>query len=194
MTKQAEFDTARQEVDKVKAEAARLAQAANQPGATPEQVASDGRKLALISRKIAGTWGAAAAEAERWRRSWREGGAEALRSAGPASLPKLSAAQFVELEAELGKGPAAHGFEDQRWTLVRVQAVIGRRFRMRLSIATVWRLLKRHGWSWQAPARRALERDERAVELWKQEVWPRVKAPRRRSEPGSSSRTRPGSR
>ncbi|MET8509822.1 winged helix-turn-helix domain-containing protein, partial [Streptomyces sp. NPDC004787] len=23
---------------------------------------------------------------------------------------------------------------------------------------TVWRLLKRHGWSWQAPARRALER------------------------------------
>ncbi|WP_405669435.1 MULTISPECIES: winged helix-turn-helix domain-containing protein [unclassified Streptomyces] len=41
--------------------------------------------------------------------------------------------------------------------------------------ATVWRLLKRHGWSWQAPARRALERDEHAVELWKKEVWPGVK-------------------
>ncbi|MFF3675846.1 winged helix-turn-helix domain-containing protein [Streptomyces sp. NPDC002120] len=65
---------------------------------------------------------------------------------------------------------------------------------MLLSIARVWRLLKRHGWSWQAPARRALERDEHAVEMWKQEVWPRVKAPRRRSGPGSSSRTRPGSR
>ncbi|MFF7535346.1 winged helix-turn-helix domain-containing protein, partial [Streptomyces bobili] len=26
----------------------------------------------------------------------------------------------------------------------------------------MWRLLKRHGWSWQAPARRALERDEHA--------------------------------
>ncbi|WP_319741290.1 winged helix-turn-helix domain-containing protein, partial [Streptomyces sp. AK08-01A] len=36
--------------------------------------------------------------------------------------------------------------------------------------ATVWRLLKRHGWSWQAPARRALERDEHAVELWKKET------------------------
>uniref|UniRef100_UPI003570C46B winged helix-turn-helix domain-containing protein n=1 Tax=Streptomyces avidinii TaxID=1895 RepID=UPI003570C46B len=24
----------------------------------------------------------------------------------------------------------------------------------------MWRLLERHGWSWQAPARRALERDE----------------------------------
>ncbi|WP_371798505.1 winged helix-turn-helix domain-containing protein [Streptomyces sp. NBC_01707] len=39
----------------------------------------------------------------------------------------------------------------------------------------MWRLLKRHGWSWQAPARRALERDEHAVELWKKEVWPGVK-------------------
>lgn len=27
------------------------------------------------------------------------------------------------------------------------------------------------------PARRALERDKHAVEMWKQEVWPRVKAP-----------------
>nr|WP_328930119.1 winged helix-turn-helix domain-containing protein [Streptomyces sp. NBC_00190] len=39
-----------------------------------------------------------------------------------------------------------------------------RRLRVRLSTATVWRLLRRHGWSWQAPARRALERDEHAVE------------------------------
>ncbi|MER7773373.1 winged helix-turn-helix domain-containing protein [Kitasatospora sp. NPDC096140] len=149
-----------------------------------------GERTAVIARELR----VSERSVERWRRSWREGGTAALRSSGPASVPKLSVAQFAELEAELGKGPAAHGFEDQRWTLVRVQAVIGRRFRMTLSIATVWRLLKRHGWSWQAPARRALERDERAVELWKQEVWPRVKASRRRSEPGSSSRTRPGSR
>ncbi|WP_405454400.1 winged helix-turn-helix domain-containing protein [Streptomyces achromogenes] len=61
-------------------------------------------------------------------------------------------------------------------------------------MATVWRLLKRHGWSWQAPARRALERDRHAVELWKREVWPRAKDSRRRPVPGSSSRTRPASR
>ncbi|WP_033825212.1 winged helix-turn-helix domain-containing protein [Kitasatospora sp. MBT63] len=149
-----------------------------------------GEKTSAIARDLR----VSGRSVERWRRAWREGGADALRSAGPASLPKLSEVQFAELEKELGKGPAAHGFEDQRWTLVRVQAVIGRRFRMRLSIATVWRLLKRHGWSWQAPARRALERDEHAVELWKQEVWPRIKAPRRRSGPGSSSRTRQDSR
>ncbi|MFG2905873.1 polymorphic toxin-type HINT domain-containing protein [Kitasatospora sp. NPDC048286] len=60
--KRAQTDQAAQEVQKAKAEAERLAQLANQPGATPAQVASDGRKLALISRKISGEWGAAAAE------------------------------------------------------------------------------------------------------------------------------------
>lgn len=36
-------------------------------------------------------------------------------------------AQFAVLEDELGKGPSAHSFKDDRWTLVRVQAVIRRR-------------------------------------------------------------------
>lgn len=119
---------------------------------------------------------------------------EALRSTGPANSPTVADAQFTVLEEELGKGPAAHGFDDERWTLTRVQTVIRRRLRVSLSVATVWRLLKRHGWSWQAPARRALERDEHAVELWKREVWPRVKGSRRHPGPGSSSRTKPGSR
>ncbi|MEU7045934.1 winged helix-turn-helix domain-containing protein [Streptomyces varsoviensis] len=131
---------------------------------------------------------------ERWRRAWREGGMSALASTGPAKLPKVTDAQFAVLEAELARGPAAHGWADQRWTLVRVQAVIARKLRVSCSVAGVWRLLHRHGWSWQCPARRALERDEHAVELWKKGVWPQVEAPRRRSGPTSSSRTRPGSR
>ncbi|MFB7501562.1 winged helix-turn-helix domain-containing protein [Streptomyces sp. NPDC056161] len=98
------------------------------------------------------------------------------------------------IEEELGKGPSAHGFDDERWTLAGVRTVIRRRLRLSLSVATVWRLLKRHGWSWQTPARRALERDEHAVEPWKKEVWPRVKVSRRRPGHGLSSRTRPDSR
>ncbi|MFB7868141.1 winged helix-turn-helix domain-containing protein [Streptomyces sp. NPDC056069] len=130
---------------------------------------------------------------ERWGRAWREGGMEALCSAGPASSPTVTDAQFTVLEEELGKGPSAHGFDDGRWTLARAQAVIRRRLRVSLSLAAVWRLLKRHGWSWQAPARRALARDEHAVELWKKEMRPRVKVSRRQVERGSSSRTKPAS-
>ncbi|MFC5904150.1 helix-turn-helix domain-containing protein [Streptomyces zhihengii] len=57
-----------------------------------------------------------------------------------------------------------------------------------------WRLLKRHGWSWQQPARRAIERDDEAVEVWRKETWPRVSASRRNVMPGWSSRMKPGSR
>jgi transposase-like protein len=46
---------------------------------------------------------------QRWRRVWAKGGPRALRSQGPASLPRLSEKQFAQLEAELAKGPAAHG-------------------------------------------------------------------------------------
>ncbi|MEU0083813.1 hypothetical protein [Streptomyces sp. NPDC006274] len=45
--------------------------------------------------------------------------------AGLASLPRLSEKRFAQLEAELAMGPAAHGWEDQRWTLSRVKTVIG---------------------------------------------------------------------
>ncbi|MFC9491930.1 winged helix-turn-helix domain-containing protein [Streptomyces hydrogenans] len=55
-------------------------------------------------------------------------------------------------------------------------------------------MLKRHGWSWQQPARRAIERDDEAVEVWRKGTWPRVRGPRRSAVPGSFSRTRSDSR
>ncbi|WUG76527.1 winged helix-turn-helix domain-containing protein [Streptomyces sp. NBC_00457] len=109
---------------------------------------------------------------ERWRRAWRQGGMAALASAGPPKLPRLTDEQFAELEKELARGPAVHGWEDRRWTLARIRVLIARKFRLDCSSAAVWRLLHRHGWSWQSPARRALERDEQAVGLWKKDVWP----------------------
>ncbi|MFB7028863.1 MULTISPECIES: helix-turn-helix domain-containing protein [unclassified Streptomyces] len=82
---------------------------------------------------------------ERWRRAWREGGRDGLRSAGPANSPTITDVQFAVLEEQLGKGPSAHGFDDQRWALAQVQTVIRRQLRVSLSVPTVWRLLKRHG-------------------------------------------------
>ena len=71
---------------------------------------------------------------QRWRRTWDEGGPRALRSRGPASLPWLNEKRFAQLEAELAKGPAAHGREEQRWTLARVKTVIGWRFHMTYTV------------------------------------------------------------
>lgn len=123
-----------------------------------------------------------------------EGGEARLLSKGPVSRPVLSDELFAVLEQELGKGPVAHGFGDQTWTLARITTLIGRRFHKSYTPQGVAALLRRHGWSHQMPARRALERDDDAVAAWVEETWPAAEERRRRTAPGSSSRTGPGSR
>lgn len=118
----------------------------------------------------------------------------ALRSWGSAAHPKLSKALFAVLEQELAKGPLAHGWPDQTWTLARIKTLIGRRFHKSLALSTIMEMLRSHGHSHQVPARRAVERDEEKVAGWVKDTWPQVEAPRLRSGPSSSLRTRPDSR
>ncbi|MFJ4811970.1 winged helix-turn-helix domain-containing protein [Streptomyces longwoodensis] len=131
---------------------------------------------------------------QRWRKAWSQYGPKALASKGPASLPLLSDELFAALERELLKGPVAHGWPNQTWTLSRIKTLIGRRFHKSYTVQGVAALLRRHGWTCQVPARRAIERDEAAVAGWMKETWPQVEGPWRRSTPGSSSRTKPDSR
>ncbi|HEY2267022.1 MAG TPA: winged helix-turn-helix domain-containing protein [Streptosporangiaceae bacterium] len=130
----------------------------------------------------------------RWRKSWEAEGAAGLASKGQATRCRLDDAQLAELDRVLDEGPLASGYEDQRWTLARVRDLIAAGFRVEYTVPGTWYLLRRLGWSCQMGARRAAERDDGAIEVWKKETWPRVKEPRRPSAPGSSSRTRPGSR
>ncbi|MFG2712000.1 winged helix-turn-helix domain-containing protein [Streptomyces goshikiensis] len=102
------------------------------------------------------------------------GGRRALRSRGPMCRPKIGPRQFALLEAELDKGPVAHGWPDQTWTLARIQAVISRRLRVSMSIAAVYQTMRCGGWSRQAPARHALERQDAAVTGWIKDTWPHV--------------------
>lgn len=149
-------------------------------GDTTEQIAQD---LRVTQRSV-----------RRWRRVWQDGGTAALRSRGPMALERLGARQWARLEAQLRRGPAAHGWDEegQGWTLVRVRLLIGRLFHVGYTVQGAWKLLRRHGWSAQVPVRRALERDDEQVEVWKAQVWPRVKASRRTWAPMSASRTRQG--
>ncbi|MDT0347744.1 winged helix-turn-helix domain-containing protein [Streptomyces sp. DSM 44938] len=143
---------------------------------------------------IAATLRVSERSVERWRRAWREHGTAGVLSKGSPGRPRLSEGQIARLERELERGPLAHGWEDQRWTLARIKTLIGRLFHVSYTVEGTWRLLKRHGWSCQQPARRAIERDETAVEVWKKEVWPEIKGPRRTAALGWSSKMRPASR
>jgi putative transposase len=113
-----------------------------------------------------------------WKAQYRRSGREGLASKGHGGRqPYLTDEQVAGLAAALDEGPAAHGYQDdQRWTLARIRDLIHEMFRVRYKdVSTVARLLDRAGYSWQAPTRRAAERDEQAIAAWREESWPEIK-------------------
>jgi transposase len=148
----------------------------------------------MVSAEIAAELRVPERSVQRWRRAWEAGGAPGLASKGQAARCRLGDDQLAELDRVLDAGPAAAGWQDQRWTLARIRDLVAAMSGVQYTVPGVWYLLRRRGWSCQLGARRAVERDDGAIEVWKKETWPRVKDPRRLSAPGSSSRTRPASR
>src|SRR5947208_2591220 len=70
-----------------------------------------------------------------WRRRWRAGRDTALASKGPGgAICRLSAGQLERLRSELARGPAEHGWADQRWTLARITLLSGRLFHIRYTL------------------------------------------------------------
>jgi transposase len=127
-----------------------------------------------------------------WRRAWLAGGVQALASKGPPGPDgSLSGEQVKQLERRLEQGAAEAGYQDQRWTLTRVAALIAAMFGRRLSLQTVSVLLHRMGYRPQQPAHRAAERDEQAIAGWRRWQWPAVKGSRAGWARGSASPTSP---
>ena len=85
--------------------------------------------------------------ASRWHAGWRQGGLQALRSAGPTGPdPRLSDAQLAAIGQALHQGARAHGFDTDHWTLARVATVIEQVTGVAYHPGHVWKLL-RHGCS-----------------------------------------------
>ncbi|WP_327009792.1 winged helix-turn-helix domain-containing protein [Dactylosporangium sp. NBC_01737] len=141
---------------------------------------------------VANELGVTAQAASRWYHRWRAGGREAL--VGAARLgrrSRLSDEQIGQVESALLAGPKAHGFTTDMWTLARVADVIERVAGVRYSPTQTWQILRqRLGWTRQRPARRAVERDDAAIEAWVKQDWPRIKRGHDGAAPGSASRTK----
>ena len=98
--------------------------------------------------------------------------------------PKLSRAQLAKVEKALSKGAEANGYTTDLWTLLRAAEVIKRVTGVSYHPGYVWYILRNQlGWTWQRPSRRAVERDEEAIEQWVKQRWPQLK-----KEPGASTR------
>ena len=135
-----------------------------------------GYSLNEVGRRI----GCQASSVMRWRDFRRRGGSPALRvRCSPGRPLKLAQAKRKRLVDLLLQGPRAHGYRTNLWTTARIAAVIQREFGVQYHRNPVGRLMHSLQWSSQKPERRALERNEEAIERWKQKDWPRIKKTRR---------------
>ena len=97
------------------------------------------------------------------------------RRIAPGASCRLSSEERARLPELLARGAEAHGFRGDVWTCERVAKVILKEFGVSYHPAHVSRLLKKSRLSLQKPERRANQRDEEAIERWKEERWPSLK-------------------
>lgn len=133
-------------------------------------------------RDIAEALGVGEAAVSRWMRRGREGGPEALRSQPKRGAPRrLGHEQLGRLPDLLKQGAEHFGFRGDIWTRGRIAHVIQQEFGVAYSTVHVGRLLKAIRWSNQQPIERASQRDEVAIQRWRDETWPELqKKPRRK--------------
>jgi transposase len=112
----------------------------------------------------------------RWKAAFLKGGPEAIRAKPlPGRPAKLNQAARKALEGLLLRGARAVGYSTDLWTCPRVAQVIQKRFGVRYHVDHIGRVLRSLGWTPQKPQRRAVERDEAAIQRWIKTDWPRVK-------------------
>ena len=112
----------------------------------------------------------------RWKAAYRKGGEAAIEArAAPGRPSALDDQAKARLECILLKGAKAAGFPTDLWTCPRIAEVIAERFEVEYHVDHIGRLLRGMGWSPQKPTRRAVERDEEAIQRWAKTDWARVK-------------------
>jgi len=132
-------------------------------------------------RDIADALGVSEETVSRWLARARDAGAEALLARpAPGRPPKLSAAQKGLIPEFLWHGPEAYGFRGEVWTRARIARVIEEELGVRYHKGHVGRLLQELRWTPQVPITRAIQRDEEAIERWRNQVWPELQRRARR--------------
>jgi transposase len=129
-----------------------------------------GEAPALVARIL----GVRRTSLHRWRRMARQDKDLAAKPPSGARR-RLSDAQLSELEQLLRKGAPAHGFPNELWTAARVALLIRRHFGVTYHPEHVRKLLRRRlNWSSHKPQRRARQRNDKEVERWKADEFPRI--------------------
>ncbi len=130
-------------------------------------------------KQIAAALGVTAGAVSQWIARGTAGGVAALRNRSrPGAKPKLTQAQRDRIPDLLKRGAEAHGFIGNVWTQERIAEVLKRAFGVQYHHDHIGRLLRSIGWSVQKPIERATQRNEAAIERWRQDTWSTIKKKR----------------
>jgi transposase len=127
-------------------------------------------------KDIAAALGVTEGAVSQWFKKAKRQGVEALRhQPAPGATPKLSPEQRAQLPALLNKGAEAFGFRGQVWTTERVAQMIEQTFGVSYHPAHCSRLLRNLKQSQQKPIQKATQRDDAAIQSWKDVHWDELK-------------------
>ena len=127
-------------------------------------------------KEIAEALGVTEGAVSQWMKRAREEGVEGLKhKPPPGATARLEDSQRLRLKELMNRDAEAYGFRGKVWTCERVAELIRKEFGVSYHPAHVSRLVRALGLSLQKPARRANQRDEEAIEHWKNKRWPELK-------------------
>jgi len=119
-------------------------------------------------KDIAAALGVTEGAVSQWITKGKAHGKDTLRhQPSPGAPPKLRPEQRAQLPELLARGAEAFGFRGQVWTAARVAQVIKREFGVSYHPTHCGRLLKAIKHSRQKPETRARQRDEHAIQVWR---------------------------
>jgi transposase len=127
--------------------------------------------------RVIRTLGFARACIYNWLARYRAGGWQGLKTGRRSGRPrKLNGRQLAWIYRTVcDKDPLQLKFPFALWTRGMVAVLIRREFGVKLSDASVGRLLRQLGLSCQRPLFRAYQRNPQAIEHWKRTVFPGIK-------------------
>lgn len=112
-----------------------------------------------------------------WLARYRAGGWGALKARALKGRPmKIQPAQMRWLYRTItGKSPLQFRFEFALWTREMIRVLLWEQFQLKLSLASLGRLLRQLGLTCQRPLFRAMEQDPERVRRWLEEEYPAIR-------------------
>jgi transposase len=124
----------------------------------------------------------------KWWHQYQKLGPDGLNAKPHPGRPrKLRRAQEAQVLRWLRKSPKSFGFATELWTAPRVTQVIQRKFGIDFHPRYLNQWLAERKITPQKPQRKARERNDEAIERWKEHDWPRIQNGRAASGPIWSS-------